>query len=54
MASILWYAKGILLIDYHEKGQTTHRDYYANILGKLNKNIQEKRPGLAKEITFTG
>ena len=44
MASIFWDAKGVLLIDYLEKGKTI-----VNLLDQLDKNIREKRPGLQKK-----
>ena len=52
MASIFWDAKGVLLIDYLEKGKTINSEYYCNLLDQLDKNIREKRPGLQKKIIF--
>lgn len=49
MASVFWDAKGILLIDYLEKGKTIMGEYYACLLDKLDEKIREKRPGLAKK-----
>jgi histone-lysine N-methyltransferase SETMAR len=49
MASVFWDAKGILLIDYLEKGRTITGEYYANLLDQLDAKIQEKRPGLKKK-----
>jgi histone-lysine N-methyltransferase SETMAR len=49
MASVFWDAKGILLIDYLEKGKTITGDYYAALLVKLKTVIGEKRPGMAKK-----
>ena len=49
MASIFWDAKGVLLIDYLEKGKTINSEYYCNLLDQLDKNIREKRPGLQKK-----
>lgn len=48
MASVFWDAKGILLIDYLEKGKTINGEYYVNILGRLNSAIAGKRPDVAK------
>jgi Transposase. len=36
MASVFWDAKGILLIDYLEKGRTIAGEYYCNLLDKLD------------------
>jgi len=53
MASVFWDAKGILLIDYLEKGKTINSEYYCNLLDQLNEKIREKRPGLQhKKIIF--
>ena len=41
MASIFWDAKGVLLIDYLEKGKTINSEYYCNLLDQLDKNIRE-------------
>lgn len=49
MASVFWDAKGILLIDYLDKGKTVTGQYYATLLVKLKAAIQEKRPGMAKK-----
>ena len=52
MASIFWDAKGVLLIDYLEKGKTINSEYYCNLLDQLDKNIREKRPGLQRYPNF--
>lgn len=49
MASVFWDAKGILLIDYLEKGKTITGQYYSNLLDQLDVKIREKRPGLKKK-----
>jgi hypothetical protein len=49
MASVLWDSKGILLIDYLQKGKTITGQYYTTLLEKLKTAIQEKRPGMAKK-----
>lgn len=49
MATIFWDAKGILLIDYREKGTTVTGEYYSNLLDQLDAKIREKRPGLKKK-----
>jgi histone-lysine N-methyltransferase SETMAR len=52
MASLFWDAEGILFIDYLEKGKTITGEYYSNLLTRLDKKINEKRPGLQKKIIF--
>jgi hypothetical protein len=47
MASVFWDAEGILFIDYLEKGKT--REYYSNLLTRLDEKICKKRPGLQKK-----
>jgi len=49
MASVFWGAEGILFIDYLEKGKTITGEYYSNLLIRLDKKINEKRPSLQKE-----
>lgn len=49
MASVFWDAKGILLIDYLEKGRTITGEYYSQLLDQLDVAISEKRPGLKKK-----
>jgi hypothetical protein len=41
MALVFWYAEGILLFDYLEKGQTIIREYYSNLLTRLDEKIHE-------------
>ena len=36
MASVFWNAECILLIDYLEKGKTISREYYSNLLTRLD------------------
>jgi histone-lysine N-methyltransferase SETMAR len=53
MASVFWDAEGILFIDYLEKGKTITREYYSNLLTRLDEKIHEKRPSLQrKKIVF--
>jgi hypothetical protein len=49
MASVFWDAKGILFIDYVEKGKTIFGEYYSNLLTRLDEKNLEKRPGLQKK-----
>jgi transposase len=49
MATVFWDARGIIFIDYLQKGKTITGVYYANLLEKLNEEIKRKRPHLAKK-----
>lgn len=49
MASVFWDSKGILLLDYLEKGKTITSAYYVSLLNQLNDKIREKRSGLKKK-----
>lgn len=49
MATVFWDSRGVVLIDYLEKGRTITGEYYASLLDKLNDAIQAKRPHLAKK-----
>lgn len=53
MASVFWDAKGVLMVDYLERGKTITGAYYAGLLHKLRDAIKEKRRGkLSKKIIF--
>jgi hypothetical protein len=43
MATVFWDSEGILLIDYLPRKTTMKGNYYAEVLGKLEKTIKEKR-----------
>jgi hypothetical protein len=43
MALVFWDAKGILFIDYLEKGKTITEEYYSNLLTRLDKKIRKER-----------
>jgi histone-lysine N-methyltransferase SETMAR len=43
MASIFWDAEGVIMIDYMPHGSTITGQYYADLLGRLRKEIKEKR-----------
>ena len=45
MASIFWDAKGIVFIDYLQKGKTINGEYYAKLLRELQQAIKSKWPG---------
>jgi IS1 family transposase len=42
LASVLRDARGILFIDYLEKGQTIKKKYYMALLERLNDEIKKK------------
>jgi hypothetical protein len=46
VASVFWDVEGILFIDYLEKGKTITREYYSNLLTRLDKKKKsgEKNP----------
>jgi transposase len=48
LAPVFWDARGILFIDYLEKGQTINSEYYIALLERLNDEITKKRPHLKK------
>ena len=45
LASIFWDQDGILLIDYHPKGQTIYAEYCSSLLVQLKGILKEKRRG---------
>jgi [histone H3]-lysine36 N-dimethyltransferase SETMAR len=49
MATVFWDSKGILLIDYLQKGSTITGVYYASLLDQLDDAIRSKRPGLQRK-----
>lgn len=52
MATVFWDSKGILLIDYLERGTTINADRYCDVLKKLKNAIRRKRPGLLRKKVF--
>ena len=51
MASAFWDAKGIVFIDYFQKGETINGEYYAKLLRELGQSIKSKRHGkLTKSV----
>lgn len=53
MATVFWDSKGIILIDYLQKGKTITGEYYATLLDQLMAKIAEIRPHLQrKKILF--
>jgi hypothetical protein len=49
MASVFWDSRGIIFIDYLEKGQTIKSEYNIALLERLNDEIKKKRPHLKKK-----
>jgi len=45
LASVLWDSKGVLMIDYLERGKTVTGVYYAELIQKLRSAIKEKWRG---------
>ena len=53
MVSVFWDGKGIIYIDYLEKGKTINSEYYIALLERLKTEVAKKRPHLArKKIPF--
>ena len=53
MTFVFWDAKGILMIDYLWTSWTINREYYANLLRQLQREIKSKQPGmLTKSVLF--
>jgi histone-lysine N-methyltransferase SETMAR len=49
MATVFWDSKGLLYVDYLQKGRTINAQYYADLLQNLSDAIKEKRPHLFKK-----
>jgi histone-lysine N-methyltransferase SETMAR len=49
MASVFWDARGVIFIDYLQKGKSINGVYYANLLQRLSDEIKKKQPHLAKK-----
>ena len=45
MATVLWDAKGIIMLDFLPKRSTVTEVYYAKLLDQLRTAIREKRRG---------
>lgn len=53
MASVFWDAKGIIMVDYLQRGKTINSDYYCELLRRLREALKIKRPGmLTKKVIF--
>jgi predicted transcriptional regulator len=49
MASVVWDGRGIIFIDYLEKGQTSNSKYYISLLERLKDEIKKKQPHMKKK-----
>ncbi|XP_025161796.1 histone-lysine N-methyltransferase SETMAR-like [Harpegnathos saltator] len=49
MATVFWDARGIIHIDYLEKGKTITSEYYSELLDRFDIDFKQKRPHLAKK-----
>ena len=49
MATLFWDSRGVILIDYLQKGKTITGAYYASLLDKLKAELAEKRPHFQKK-----
>ena len=52
MASVFWDARGVIYINYLEKGRTITGEYYATLLDRLVDEIRKKRPHLKEKKIF--
>ena len=43
MATVFWDSRGVILIDYLQKGKTIRVAYYASLLDKLKAELTRKR-----------
>ena len=46
MATIFWYYKGVLLVDYLSQKTTMTGPYYGEVLANLRQAVKEKRRGM--------
>ena len=53
METVFWDSRGVILIDYLQKGKTITGAYYTSLLDKLKAELAEKGPHLQeKKILF--
>lgn len=45
LATFFWDCKGIVMIDFLEKGSTINSEYYSFLLIKVKEKLKQKRPG---------
>jgi hypothetical protein len=49
MTTVFWDLKGIIFIDYLERGRTITRQYYDQLWGQFDDALKEKWPHLGKK-----
>ena len=49
MATVFWDTRGVIHINYLQKGRTINGEYYTNLLDRFNEDLKTKRPHLAKK-----
>jgi len=49
MATVFWDSKGVIYIDYLEKGKTVIGISFTELLGQFDAELQKKRPHLVKK-----
>ncbi|GBP26227.1 Histone-lysine N-methyltransferase SETMAR [Eumeta japonica] len=49
MATVFWDARGVIHIDYLEKGKTITGEFYSKLLDRFDVDLKQKRPHLAKK-----
>ncbi|GBP09164.1 Histone-lysine N-methyltransferase SETMAR [Eumeta japonica] len=49
MATVFWDARGVIHIDYLEKGKTITSEYYSKLLDRFDVDLKQKQPHLAKK-----
>ena len=42
MATVFWDARGVMHIDYLQKGRTIYGEYYTNLLDRFNEDLKKK------------
>ena len=50
MATVFWNFYGVIFVDYLEIGKAISGQYYARLLQRLDQEIKNKRPHLARKI----
>lgn len=53
MATVFWDSRGVIFVDYLEKGKTITGTYYSSLLDKLKAEISKKRPHLKKRKCYS-
>ena len=48
MATVFWDARGVIHIDYLQKGRIISGEYYTNLLDQFSEDLKKKRRHLAK------